>query len=157
MDNTQLARRPQSGLYDPSFEHDACGVGFLAHLRGQASHGVVDCGLKALERMEHRGATGAEPNTGDGAGILIEVPHRLFERECAQVRILMLEGGMPLAALPPAGKCAVGLIFLSRDRQAAALAKPIFADGGAPGGPDPSRVGPRAYLELEPGRYGTVG
>ena len=102
MDNTQLARRPQSGLYDPSFEHDACGVGFLAHLRGQASHDVVDRGLKALERMEHRGATGAEPNTGDGAGILIQIPHALFARECAEGRIQTPEGAA-LPSLPHAG------------------------------------------------------
>ena len=127
MDNTQLARRPQSGLYDPSFEHDACGVGFLAHLRGKASHDVVDRGLKALERMEHRGATGAEPNTGDGAGILIQIPHALFERECALGRIIAPEDGKPLAALPPAGQYAVGLVFSSPDPQAAALAKLIFA------------------------------
>ena len=100
---------------------------FLAHLRGQASHDVVDRGLKALERMEHRGATGAEPTTGDGAGILIQIPHRLFERECVHGRILTPEAGTPLAALPPAGKYAVGLIFSSPDPQAAALAKLIFA------------------------------
>jgi glutamate synthase (ferredoxin) len=127
MDNTQLPQRPQRGLYDPSFEHDACGVGFLAHLRGQASHDVVDRGLRALERMEHRGATGAEPNTGDGAGILIQIPHALFERECALGRILAPEDGKTLTALPPAGKYAVGLVFSSPDPQAAALAKLIFA------------------------------
>jgi glutamate synthase domain-containing protein 1 len=127
MDNTQLPQRPQGGLYDPSFEHDACGVGFLAHLRGQASHELVDRALRALERMEHRGATGAEPNTGDGAGILLQVPHKLFERECAIGRILEPETGKPVAALPPAGKYAVGLIFSSPDPQAAALAKLIFA------------------------------
>ncbi len=127
MDNTQLARRPQRGLYDPSFEHDACGVGFLAHLKGVASHDLVDRALEALERMEHRGATGAEPNTGDGAGILIQIPHALFERECALGRILEADTGRPLAALPPAGKYAVGLVFSSPDPQAAALAKLIFA------------------------------
>ncbi len=127
MDNTQSPQRPRQGLYDPSFEHDACGVGFLAHLRGQVSHDLVDRALRALERMEHRGATGAEPNTGDGAGILIQVPHALFERECAIGRIVEPETGKPLAALPPAGKYAVGLVFSSPDPQAAALAKLIFA------------------------------
>ena len=127
MDNTQSPQRPQSGLYDPSFEHDACGVGFLAHLRGQASHDVIDRGLRALERMEHRGATGAESNTGDGAGILIQIPHELFAKECAAGRILDPEGGRPLATLPAPGKYAVGLVFSSPDPQAAALAKLIFA------------------------------
>ncbi len=127
MDNTQLPQRPQSGLYDPSFEHDACGVGFLAHLRGKASHDLVDRGLKALERMEHRGATGAESNTGDGAGILIQLPHALFADECALGRILTPEDGTPLAELPAAGQYAVGLVFSSPDPHAAALAKLIFA------------------------------
>ena len=119
-----MPERPQRGLYDPSFEHDACGVGFLAHLRGQASHELVDRALRALERMEHRGATGAEPNTGDGAGILLQVPHKLFERECALGRILEPETGKPLAALPPAGKYAVGLVFSSPDPQAAVSPAP---------------------------------
>ena len=120
MDNTQSLPPSQRGLYDPSFEHDACGVGFLAHLRGHASHDLVDRGLRALERMEHRGATGAEPNTGDGAGILIQIPHALFEHECAQGAVHDPESGKPLAALPAAGGYAVG-------PQAAALAKLIFA------------------------------
>jgi glutamate synthase (NADPH/NADH) large chain len=127
MDNTQSHQRPLSGLYDPSFEHDACGVGFLAHLRGHASHDLVDRGLRALERMEHRGATGAEPNTGDGAGILIQIPHALFARECSLGHIDDPESGKPLAALPAAGGYAVGLVFSSPDPQAAALAKLIFA------------------------------
>ena len=127
MDNTQLPQRPQNGLYDPSFEHDACGVGFLAHLKAQASHDLVDRALKALERMEHRGATGAEPNTGDGAGILIQIPHKLFERECALGRITGADDGKALAVLPAPGKYAVGLVFSSPDPQAAALAKLIFA------------------------------
>ncbi len=127
MDNTQLALKPQRGLYDPSFEHDACGVGFLAQLRGTPSHDLVDRALRALERMEHRGATGAEHNTGDGAGILIQIPHALFARECAAGAIVSPDEGTPLAMLPPAGQYAIGLVFLSPDPQAAALARLIFA------------------------------
>jgi glutamate synthase (NADPH) large chain len=63
-----------TGLYDPRFEHDSCGVSFVAHMRGVASNELVQTGLRALTNLEHRGATGAEPDTGDGAGILIQVP-----------------------------------------------------------------------------------
>ena len=114
-------------LYDPRFEHDACGVGFLAHIQGKASHGIVDRGLAALERLAHRGATGAEHDTGDGAGILIQIPDKLFQRECALGRIASPEPHRPLEALPPAGQYAVGLFFASPDAQASALAKLIFA------------------------------
>jgi glutamate synthase (NADPH) large chain len=127
MDNQQSPQRPQSGLYDPRFEHDACGVGFLAHLKGHASHDIVDRALLALERMEHRGATGAECNTGDGAGILMQIPDGLFRRECALGRIVQPEDGKELAELPAAGQYAVGVFFSSPDPQASALAKLIFA------------------------------
>ncbi len=71
----------KQGLYDPSFEHDSCGIGFVAHLKGNKSHGIVKDALSMLCKMEHRGAVGAEINTGDGAGILIQVPHKFFKRE----------------------------------------------------------------------------
>ncbi len=120
-------QHPRPALYDPSFDHDACGVGFLAHLKGQPSHAIVDEGLRALERLAHRGATGAEADTGDGAGVLIQIPHRLFERECALGRIETPEDRRPLAQLPAPGEYAVGLFFGSQDAQASALAKLIFA------------------------------
>ncbi|MEO5899226.1 MAG: glutamate synthase central domain-containing protein, partial [Ilumatobacteraceae bacterium] len=88
-----------SGLYDPRFEHDACGVSFVANIHGVRSHDMVTLGVGALCNMEHRGATGAEAETGDGAGILIQVPHR-FLAEVAGF------------ALPDAGAYAVGLAFL---------------------------------------------
>ena len=69
------------GLYDPSREHDACGVAFVARLDAQPLHEVIDRGLSAVERLEHRGAAGADPETGDGAGILIQLPHAFFARE----------------------------------------------------------------------------
>ena len=76
---TTTADRPaQRGLYDPRFEHDSCGVSFVADILGRASHELVLTGLRALTNLEHRGATGAEPDTGDGAGILIQVPDRLL-------------------------------------------------------------------------------
>ena len=66
------------GLYHPSFEHDSCGVGFIANIKGRKSHQIVKDGLTMLERMAHRGACGCEANTGDGAGILIQVPHEFL-------------------------------------------------------------------------------
>src|SRR6186713_1668510 len=67
--------RPHPGLYDPAFEHDACGVAFVATMRGSAGRDIVDLGLTALKNLEHRGAVGAETETGDGAGILTQIPH----------------------------------------------------------------------------------
>ena len=77
--NRAAAPGPQ-GLYDPRFEHDACGVSFVADIKGRASHAIVDRGIGALCNLEHRGATGAEADTGDGAGVLIQVPHRFLRR-----------------------------------------------------------------------------
>ena len=79
----------RQGLYDPQFEHDACGVGFVAHIKGQASHDIVRDALAVLDRMRHRGAAGADPETGDGAGILIQLP----------VDFLTAEGVDPQAAV----------------------------------------------------------
>ena len=69
---------PQQGLYHPALEHDSCGVNFLADLKGRASHDIVLSGIAALCQLQHRGALGAEKNTGDGAGILIQVPDKFF-------------------------------------------------------------------------------
>src|SRR3974377_1789795 len=74
-----LGRTPMAiGLYDPHYEHDACGVGMVADLHGRPDHDIVDKALTVLERLAHRGASGAEVETGDGAGILVQVPHRFF-------------------------------------------------------------------------------
>ena len=73
------------GLYDPSFEHDSCGVSFVAHLKGVASRQLVDTALTALTNLDHRGATGAEPDTGDGAGMLVQVPDRFLRAELGDV------------------------------------------------------------------------
>src|ERR1700733_2956467 len=74
-----LGRTPMAtGLYDPAYEHDACGVGMVADLHGRPNHDIVDRGLTVLERLAHRGASGAEVNTGDGAGILVQIPHRFL-------------------------------------------------------------------------------
>ncbi|HEX6519669.1 MAG TPA: glutamate synthase large subunit [Streptosporangiaceae bacterium] len=94
---------PAAGLYDPSFEHDACGVAFIADLSGRRSHEVVDQALRALCNLEHRGAKGGDPDTGDGAGILTQIPHEFFNAVA----------GFPL---PEPGSYAVGMAFLSHER-----------------------------------------
>ena len=100
-------QRTSEGLYDPAYEHDACGVAFVADLSGHRSHDVVAKGLSALCRLDHRGARGAEPNTGDGAGIMLQVSDEFFR---AVVDF----------PLPPAGQYATGLVFLPHDAEEAA-------------------------------------
>jgi len=100
-----LGLPPKQGLYDPSFEHDACGVGFIVDMHGRKSHKVVSDGLQILRNLDHRGASGAEINTGDGAGILIQMPHTFFAEVCKASRI----------TLPQAGHYGVGLFFLPRN------------------------------------------
>ncbi len=90
------------GLYDPQFEHDACGIGFLANIAGQKSHDIITKGIQILINLTHRGACGCDPETGDGAGILIQIPHTFFRRECAGSGF----------ALPDPGEYGVGMVFL---------------------------------------------
>ncbi len=97
-----MKHRPAQGLYRPDFEHDACGVAFVAHLSGEASHEIVAQGLLALENLDHRGATGADEAAGDGAGMLLQVPDRLFRETVDFV-------------LPALGGYAVGMAFLPAD------------------------------------------
>jgi glutamate synthase (NADPH) large chain len=94
-----------AGLYDPQFEHDACGVGFVAHIKGVKSHDIVEQGLRINENMKHRGACGCESNTGDGAGILLQLPDKFLCRVCAEASI----------ELPPDNRYGVGMIFLPPD------------------------------------------
>jgi glutamate synthase (ferredoxin) len=94
------------GLYDPRYEHDACGVGFVVDLRARKSHAIVQHGLQILLNLQHRGACGCEANTGDGAGILLQLPHGFFAQECAKVQI----------QLPPPGEYGVGMMFLPTRR-----------------------------------------
>jgi len=107
----------RQGLYDPQFEHDACGVGFLVHLKGHRSHKLVSDALTALEHLNHRGASGSEPNTGDGAGILVQMPDEFLRREAARVGI----------TLPPLGHYGAGLFYGSKDPVARTRAMELFA------------------------------
>ncbi|WP_234734041.1 glutamate synthase large subunit [Tellurirhabdus bombi] len=96
---------PQLGLYRSEFEHDACGIGFVAHIKGRKSHQIIKDALTMLTRMDHRGAVGYETNTGDGAGILIQIPHELFVDECRKLGF----------SLPAAGEYGVGMMFMPKD------------------------------------------
>jgi glutamate synthase domain-containing protein 2/glutamate synthase domain-containing protein 1/glutamate synthase domain-containing protein 3 len=105
-DETRTPRKaglpPAEGLYDPQFEKDACGVGFVASIKGEKSHDIIDRALGVLCNLTHRGATGSDANTGDGAGILMQLPDEFLRKECVKLKI----------ALPPAGQYAAGTVFL---------------------------------------------
>ncbi len=112
------------GLYRPEFEHDACGIGALANLHGQKSHQILDDALSVLVNLEHRGGTGLEKNTGDGAGILFQVPHHFFRKEaqkCGQI-------------LPAEGDYGVAMLFFPQDELGVADARRVFEEGCAEAG-----------------------
>ena len=97
---------PESqGLYDPAHEHDACGVGFVAHIKGQKTHNIIEQGLLILKNLDHRGAVGADPLQGDGAGLLIQIPDLFYREEMAGQGV----------ELPPAGEYGVGMVFLPQE------------------------------------------
>ncbi|HZH23388.1 MAG TPA: glutamate synthase central domain-containing protein, partial [Solirubrobacteraceae bacterium] len=103
------------GLYDPEYEHDACGVAFVARLSGEPSHETVQRAITALENLEHRGAAGADPNTGDGAGMLLQIPDELLRGAVGE-------------ALPPAGRYGVAVCFLPQDAERRAALERLLAD-----------------------------
>jgi glutamate synthase (ferredoxin) len=107
---------PKQGLYDPQFEHDACGVGFIVHMKGQKSHEIVEQALTILVNLDHRGACGCETNTGDGAGILMQVPHKFLKKVAAAENI----------DLPEAGQYGVGMVYCSPDPAARAHGQKVF-------------------------------
>ena len=107
---------PRQGLYDPAYERDACGVGFVVDIKGRKSHSIVEKALTVLKNLLHRGACGCEPNTGDGAGILIQMPHKFLARQCERMGI----------SLPGPRRYGAGLVFLPRDRAQARHCKETF-------------------------------
>jgi glutamate synthase (NADPH/NADH) large chain len=96
----------RQGLYDPSYERDNCGIGFIANIKGEQSHDIILKGIQILVNLQHRGASGSDPITGDGAGVLIQIPHAFFERECTKLGF----------TLPLPGEYGVGMIFLPVER-----------------------------------------
>ncbi len=107
---------PKQGLYDPQFEHDACGVGFVVDLQARPSHDVVSKAVQVLLNLEHRGACGCEENTGDGAGVLIQTPHKYLAREAAKLKL----------ALPKPGEYGVGMVFLPKEESARRQCEAVF-------------------------------
>ncbi|HWH80610.1 MAG TPA: glutamate synthase central domain-containing protein, partial [Burkholderiaceae bacterium] len=111
--DAERAAAEHAGLYQPSAEHDACGVGFVAHIKGQKAHSIVAHGLKILENLDHRGAVGADKLMGDGAGILIQIPDEYYRAEMA--RAGTAPDGAVGIELPPPGEYGVGMIFLPKE------------------------------------------
>jgi glutamate synthase domain-containing protein 1 len=108
---------PQSqGLYHPHNEHDACGMGLVASIRGEKSHEIIRKGLEVLINLTHRGAAGCDPETGDGAGILIQIPHVFFARECGELGI----------QLPGPGAYGVAMVFLPVDKHSRLQCEGVF-------------------------------
>ena len=107
--------QPQ-GLYHPQNEHDACGMGLVANIRGEKSHEIIRKGLEVLINLTHRGAAGCDPETGDGAGILIQIPHAFFARECGELGL----------QLPEAGNYGVAMCFLPVEKQARLQCEGVF-------------------------------
>ncbi|MBK8254694.1 MAG: glutamate synthase large subunit [Polyangiaceae bacterium] len=121
---TASALPPRQGLYNPSHEHDACGLGFIANILDKKSHAIVSQALQILINLTHRGAVGADPLHGDGAGIVLQVPHTFFVEECAALKI----------TLPDPGEYGVAMVFLPRDPGARAaceheLERAVIAEG----------------------------
>ncbi|WP_427023815.1 glutamate synthase large subunit [Aureimonas ureilytica] len=104
------------GLYDPTKEHDACGVGFIAHMKNEKSHSIIEKGLKILHNLEHRGAVGADPLMGDGAGMLVQIPHGFFKAEMAAQGV----------ELPEVGHYGVGFVFMPQDEARRLHFKALF-------------------------------
>ena len=105
----------KQGLYDPQFEHDACGVGFVCQMKGKRSHDIIQQALTILVNLDHRGACGCEVNTGDGAGILLQLPHGFFAKNGP-------------ANLPQPGHYGVGMLYVSPDDKIRAATEATFTD-----------------------------
>ena len=112
------ARLEANGMYSSQFEKDACGMGFVVNIKGKKSHSIIDDGLRILERLEHRGGAGADKDTGDGAGILVQIPHEFFKRECEVLGI----------NLPSAGDYGVGMVFAHKYESLRNEQKRIFEE-----------------------------
>ncbi|GAB3824002.1 glutamate synthase large subunit [Hymenobacter jeollabukensis] len=140
---------PSPGLYRPEFEHDACGTGFIAYLNGQKSHQIISDALTMLENMEHRGACGCDADSGDGAGLLLQLPHWFLLEECTALSI----------RLPEPGGYGVGMLFLPKDAAAQTACRQVINAAGKqlglpilgyrPVPTNPAGIGPTA-LAAEP-------
>ena len=129
-----LADAAREGLYSAAHEHDACGVGFVAHIKGQRSHQIIEQGLKILANLDHRGAVGADKLMGDGAGILIQIPDEYYRSEMAALGI----------ELPPPGEYGVGMIFLPKEHASRLACEQELARAVQGRRADPDRLARRA-------------
>src|ERR1700754_1643270 len=111
-------RPPAEGLYDPSLEKDSCGVGFIANIKGKKSHQIVSDAISILCNLEHRGAVGADPRAGDGAGILVQIPHAFFSRKAAEIGF----------QLPEPGHYAIGALFMPKETAWRKVIQSIIAE-----------------------------
>jgi len=111
-------RPPAQGLYDPTLDKDSCGVGFIADIKGHKSHQIIKDGLAILLNLEHRGAVGADPRMGDGAGILVQIPHKFFVKKAAELGF----------KLPAPGEYAVGYLFMPRDNEWRQIIRDIYRE-----------------------------
>src|SRR5258708_33493248 len=109
---------PAEGLYDPSLEKDSCGVGFIANIKGKKSHQIVADAISILCNLEHRGAVGADPRAGDGAGILVQIPHAFFVRKTKELGF----------TLPQPGDYAVGALFMPMEKARRTVIQSIITD-----------------------------
>jgi glutamate synthase domain-containing protein 2/glutamate synthase domain-containing protein 1/glutamate synthase domain-containing protein 3 len=106
----------RQGLYDPQYEHDACGIGFVADIQGRASHQIVEQGIEVLVNLTHRGACGCDPDTGDGAGLILQMPHEFFKRECNALGF----------GLPDRGDYGVGMLFVANNAEEQATTRAMI-------------------------------
>src|SRR3984893_8293681 len=111
-------RPPAEGLYDPALEKDSCGVGFIANIKGRKSHQIVSDAINILCNLEHRGAVGADPRAGDGAGILVQIPHAFFARKTSALGF----------TLPQPGAYAVGALFMPKEKTWRKVIQSIISD-----------------------------
>jgi glutamate synthase (NADPH/NADH) large chain len=116
--NTDGGAPAACGLYDPTLDKDSCGVGFIADIKGRKSHKIVEDALTIVQNLEHRGAVGADPRAGDGAGILVQIPHKFFSKKAAELGF----------SLPAAGEYAVGALFMPRDPEWRQVIHDIYAE-----------------------------
>ena len=113
-----LKQLAETGLYSPELEHDSCGVGMVANIKGGKSHSIIEESLQVLKNLGHRGACGCDPDTGDGAGILIQMPHAFFKKECARIGI----------ELPNEQAYGVGMVFLPPDDEARRVSEALIEE-----------------------------
>ena len=133
---------PKQGLYDPRFEHDACGVGFVVNIKGEKSHEIVEQALTVLQNLDHRGACGCEENTGDGAGILMQIPHAFLKDACSGLGF----------QLPDPGEYGVGMIFLPDHRDQRRRFEKTHRKNYRRGGAEVSRLAQGADRQYVSGR-----